>query len=70
MTLSDRITAEIAGFRRENTAHPTVMVELLEECLVVIKQADENFKSISDTCSMIDAEIERLQNLPITRVQG
>ena len=68
MNLADRIKAELDRLH-DTDAFSMVAYDLLGEALVVIKQADHNFRSIVETCEMIDAEIERLQNLPIGRTQ-
>ena len=69
MNLADRIKAELDR-PHDTDAFSMVAYDLLGEALVVIKQADHNFRSIVETCEMIDAEIERLQNLPIGREQA
>ncbi len=69
MTLYNRIVLALAAFREDN-ADIDIMVGLLTECQVVINQADENFKSIVDTCTMIDDEIDRLQGMTFGRVQA
>ena len=69
MNLADRIKAELDRLH-DTDAFSMVAYDLLGEALVVIKQADHNFRSIVETCEMIDAEIERLQNLPIGREQA
>ena len=69
-TLESRVSAMILHISSHNSFDKDMLITLLKDVNKAIRQADHNFRSITDTCSMIDAEIERLKSLPIGSKQA
>ena len=67
--LSTRIRAVLLAFY-DDEFDVDMAIEVLKECEVVIRKADDDRKAIVDTCKMIDANIERLQNTTFGKEQG
>ena len=60
-TLESRVSAMILHISSHGSFDKGDLIELLKDCNKTIRKADDNFRSIVDTCTMIDNEIERLK---------
>ncbi len=70
MNLQYRVSAMITHISDHNSFDKSDLLRLLKDVNKELVRADDNFRSIVDTCTMIDNEIERLKNTSFGRVQA
>ena len=69
MNLADRIKAELDRLHDTDT-FSIAAYDLLGEALLVIKQADDNFKSIASLADGLEQSVNKLENTIAARRQA